>query len=59
MGDMITKKAHIMINSILVVMNRKSQKREGKTNKDNINKSFIHQPTVPLLPMTKPKSRAV
>jgi hypothetical protein len=43
---MITKKARIVRYFVLMVMNGKSAKREAKTNDENINNPFIHQPTI-------------
>ncbi len=43
MRDMITEKASIMRNPVLVLMNRKSQKRDEKANSQKIDKFLVHQ----------------
>jgi hypothetical protein len=46
MRDIIAKKARVTRSSIAMVMNHKSPKRDGKTDKQNISESFVHQPTI-------------
>ena len=43
MRDMVTENASIMRNSVLVLMNQKSQKKEEKANSKKIDKFFVHQ----------------
>jgi len=44
MPDLITEKASIMWNSVLVLMNRKSKKRDEQVNSQEIDKLFVHYP---------------
>jgi hypothetical protein len=52
--DMITVRADIMGNSIRMVMKCKSQNRERKANKKEIDKLSVHQPIkIELFPVKK------